>query len=92
VSPQADTMTRLQLTVLWALAETDEHGRQQPFNAIGVFVRLQSASGGRPTVGVGDSGRAPRKARPNRRFEVTDHQWAQRVPLLPATTPGRSAT
>ena len=39
------------LTVAWALAGTDEHGRPQPFNAIGVFVRLLSASGGRPTIG-----------------------------------------
>jgi hypothetical protein len=39
------------LTVVWALAGTDEHGQRQPFNAIGVFVRLQSASGGRPTIG-----------------------------------------
>jgi hypothetical protein len=40
-----------QLTVVWALAGTDEHGRRQPFNAIGVFVRLRSASAGRPTIG-----------------------------------------
>ncbi|HEX8133419.1 MAG TPA: hypothetical protein VF880_08310 [Actinomycetes bacterium] len=39
------------LTVTWALAGTDEHGRRQPFNAIGVFVRLLSASGARPTIG-----------------------------------------
>jgi hypothetical protein len=39
------------LTVVWALAGTDEHGRRQPFNAIGVFVRLLSATGGRPTIG-----------------------------------------
>jgi hypothetical protein len=39
------------LTVAWTLAGTDEHGRPQPFNAIGVFVRLLSASGGRPTIG-----------------------------------------
>jgi hypothetical protein len=39
------------LTVVWALAGADEHGRRQPFNAIGVFVRLLSASGGRPTIG-----------------------------------------
>jgi hypothetical protein len=38
-------------TVVWALAGTDEHGQRQPFNAIGVFVRLRSASGGRPTIG-----------------------------------------
>jgi hypothetical protein len=36
--------------VVWALAGTDEHGQRQPFNAIGVFVRLRSASGGRPTA------------------------------------------
>lgn len=40
-----------QLTVVWALGGADEHGRRQPFNAIGVFVRLLSASGGRPTIG-----------------------------------------
>jgi hypothetical protein len=40
-----------ELTVVWALAGTDEHGRRQPFNTIGVFVRLLSASGGRPTIG-----------------------------------------
>jgi hypothetical protein len=40
-----------QLTVVWVLAGTDEQGRRQPFNAIGVFVRLLSASGGRPTIG-----------------------------------------
>jgi hypothetical protein len=40
-----------ELTVAWLLAGTDEHGRRQPFNAIGVFVRLLSASGGRPTIG-----------------------------------------
>jgi hypothetical protein len=39
------------LTVVWALAGADEHGRRQPFNAIGVFVRLLSASGDRPTIG-----------------------------------------
>ena len=39
------------ITVVWALAGTDEHGQRQPFNAIGVFVRLRSASGGRPTIG-----------------------------------------
>jgi hypothetical protein len=41
-----------QLTVVWALAGADEHGRRLPFNAIGVFVRLLSASGGRPTIGL----------------------------------------
>jgi hypothetical protein len=39
------------LTVVWALAGADEHGRRLPFNAIGVLVRLLSASGGRPTTG-----------------------------------------
>jgi hypothetical protein len=39
------------ITVVWGLAGTDESGRRQPFNAIGVFVRLGSASGGRPTIG-----------------------------------------
>jgi hypothetical protein len=48
---RADAAPGEQLTVAWALAGTDEHGRRQPFNAIGVFVRLVSASGGRPTIG-----------------------------------------
>jgi hypothetical protein len=48
---RADAAPGEQLTVAWVLAGTDEHGRRQPFNAIGVFVRLLSASGGRPTVG-----------------------------------------
>jgi hypothetical protein len=39
------------LTVVWAVGGTDEHGRWEPLNAIGVFVRLLSASGGRPTAG-----------------------------------------
>src|SRR5215217_1796394 len=30
------------ITVVWALAGTDEHGQRQPFNAIGVFVRLRA--------------------------------------------------
>jgi hypothetical protein len=51
-----------QLTVVWALAGTDEHGRRQPFNAIGVFVRLQSASGGRPTIGFATPDAHPRDA------------------------------
>ena len=48
-----------QLTVVWALAGTDEHGRRQPFNAIGVFVRLLSATGGRPTIGFATPGAHP---------------------------------
>ena len=39
------------ITVVWGLGWTDEHGRRQPFNAIGVFVRLLSASGGESTIG-----------------------------------------
>jgi hypothetical protein len=39
------------LTVVWGLGAADGQGRRQPFNAIGVFVRLLSASGGRPTIG-----------------------------------------
>jgi hypothetical protein len=39
------------LAVAWALGGADEHGRREPFNAIGVYVRLLSASGGRPTTG-----------------------------------------
>jgi hypothetical protein len=39
------------LTVAWALGGADEHGTRRPFNAIGVFVRLLSATGGGSTVG-----------------------------------------
>jgi hypothetical protein len=39
------------ITVVWALAGAAENGRRQPFNAIGVFVRLLSATGGRPSIG-----------------------------------------
>jgi hypothetical protein len=49
---RVDAAPRERLTVVWALAGTDEHGRRQPFNAIGVFVRLLSASGGRPRIGL----------------------------------------
>jgi hypothetical protein len=38
------------ITVVWALAGAAENGRRQPFNAIGVFVRLLSATGGRPSI------------------------------------------
>jgi hypothetical protein len=48
---RVDAAPGQKLTVVWALAGTDEHGRRQPFNAIGVFVRLLSATGGRPTIG-----------------------------------------
>jgi hypothetical protein len=54
-----------QLTVVWALAGTDEHGRRQSFNAIGVFVRLLSATGGRPTIGF-----ATPDAHPQGRYDV----------------------
>jgi hypothetical protein len=51
--------------VVWALGGPDEQGRRQPFNAIGVFVRLQSASGGRPTVGF-----ATPEAHPQGRYDA----------------------
>ncbi len=54
-----------QLTVVWALAGTDEHGRRQPFNAIGVFVRLLSATGDRPTIGF-----ATPEAHPQGRYDA----------------------
>jgi hypothetical protein len=54
-----------QLTVVWALAGTDEHGRRQPFNAIGVFVRLLSTTGGRPTIGF-----ATPEAHPQGRYDA----------------------
>jgi hypothetical protein len=48
---RVDAAAGEKITVVWALGGADEHGQRQPFNAIGVFVRLLSASGGRPTVG-----------------------------------------
>lgn len=38
------------ITVAWTLSDVDEQGVQRPFNAIGVFVRLHSASGGAATM------------------------------------------
>ena len=48
---RVDAAPGQKLTVVWALGGPDEQGRGQPFNAIGVFVRLLSVSGGRPTIG-----------------------------------------
>jgi hypothetical protein len=46
------------ITVTWTLGYRDEQGRWRPgFDACGVFVRLASAAGGRPTLGF-DSGGA----------------------------------
>jgi hypothetical protein len=39
------------VTVVWALGGVDEQESRRPFNAIGVFVRLLSATGARSTVG-----------------------------------------
>lgn len=39
------------LTLEWTLAGTDQDGNQRPFNAMGVFVRLESASGSASTMG-----------------------------------------
>jgi hypothetical protein len=48
------------ITVTWTLGYRDEQGRWRPgFDACGVFVRLASAAGGRPTLGF-DSGGACR--------------------------------
>jgi hypothetical protein len=48
------------VTVTWTLGYRDEQRRWRPgFDACGVFVRLASAAGGRPTVGF-DSGGACR--------------------------------
>jgi hypothetical protein len=47
-----------QLRVAWTLAYRDEQGKWRPFGASGVFIRLVSASGGKPTTAVsGDGGR-----------------------------------
>ena len=39
------------ITVNWTLSMTDDQGNEHPFNAMGVFVRLESASAGTPTMG-----------------------------------------
>jgi hypothetical protein len=45
------------ITLRWTLGYRDEKGRWRPgFDACGVFVRLVSASGGRPTVGFDSDG------------------------------------
>ncbi len=50
---------------MWALGGPDEQGRRQPFNAIGVFVRLVSAGGGRATIGF-----ATPDAHPDGRYDA----------------------
>jgi hypothetical protein len=58
------------LTVRWTLGYRDEQRRWRPgFDACGVFVRLTSASGARPTVGF-DSGGACR-AHPGGNYAAT---------------------
>jgi hypothetical protein len=45
------------ITLKWTLVYRDEQGRWQPgFDACGVFVRLVSATGGKPTVGFDSDG------------------------------------
>jgi hypothetical protein len=39
-----------EITVSWTLA-AEENGERQPFGAEGIYVKLLSASGGRPTIG-----------------------------------------
>jgi hypothetical protein len=56
------------LTVVWALGGVDEQGRHRPFNAIGVFVRLLSASGDGSTVGF-----ATHDAHPT---DATTRRWS----------------
>jgi hypothetical protein len=51
--------------VVWALGGVDEQGRHRPFNAIGVFVRLLSASGDGSTVGF-----ATHDAHPDGRYDA----------------------
>jgi hypothetical protein len=63
--PRLDAAPGDRLTVVWALGEVDERGRREPFNAIGVFVRLLSASGGRSTTGF-----ATPDAHPQGRYEA----------------------
>lgn len=43
-----------QLRVAWTLAHLDEQGKRQPFGAGGVYVRLFSAAGGKPTIGLSE--------------------------------------
>ncbi len=47
-----------EITLAWRLVEVDDEGRRHPFGASGVFVQLESSSGGEPTVGFapGDDG------------------------------------
>jgi hypothetical protein len=51
-----DASPGTRLTVAWKLFSLDEQGERQPFGANGVFVRLLSASGARPTEGVAPVG------------------------------------
>ena len=50
-----DAPAGTRLEVAWKLASRAEDGRR-PFGAIGVFVRLRSASGGRAEIGVAPIG------------------------------------
>jgi hypothetical protein len=47
------------IRLAWSLVFPDEQGREQPFNAEGIFVRLLSASGGEPRVGFASPGAHP---------------------------------
>jgi hypothetical protein len=48
-----------EITISWRLESVDDEGRRRPFGAAGVFVQLESRSGGLPSVGFasGDGGR-----------------------------------
>jgi hypothetical protein len=47
------------IRLAWSLVLPDEEGRERPFNAEGIFVRLLSASGAAPTVAYASPGAHP---------------------------------
>jgi hypothetical protein len=61
-----DAPTGTQLKVAWRLFSVDDEGRQEPFGANGVFVRLLSASGA-----DAEEGFAPNGAYPTGEYEAT---------------------
>ena len=61
-SVQIEASPGQEITISWRLESVDDEGRRRPFGASGVFVQLESASGGVSTVGFarGDGGREGR--------------------------------
>ena len=56
---QLDATPGEEITVAWTLVSIDDQGKQRPFGASGVYIRLSSAVDGEPTIGAaaGDEGR-----------------------------------